>query len=375
MPRLYLAPMEGLGCRAFRRALVFSCGGVDEACTAFIRVPGCRPPKAEQLRRAAARLVRSAYDSQELGDVPLAAQLMGSDPLFLAEATAALCDLGARRVDLNCGCPANTVTGRGAGSSLLREPALLSDCLRAMVAAAASRGASVSVKMRSGFADASGFEQRLAAVAAAGVSLVTLHPRTRQQGYSGHADWGRVAQAARLLPVPVVGSGDLTSAERALAAAAQSGCHGVMLGRGAAADPLLFARIRAAAGRGQPVPPGEEAARVAAFLRRFWAELEEAPPAGRAAAARGRGAAELARFRLGKLKQLCAHLLRHSEAMEPALRRLLRSPPDSDAEAALRLALDAVAEHWRGPPAEREPLDTFSSRHAYAAPPEASCVA
>jgi tRNA-dihydrouridine synthase len=99
--------------------------------------------------------------------------------------------------------------------------------------------------MRSGFADASGFEQRLAAVAAAGVSLVTLHPRTRQQGYSGHADWGRVAQAARLLPVPVVGSGDLTSAERALAAAAQSGCHGVMLGRAAYQNPILLTDVDA----------------------------------------------------------------------------------------------------------------------------------
>ena len=359
--------MEGLGDRAFRRALIFSCGGVDEACTSFIRVPGCRPPTSVQLLRAAGRLARSNYDRDELGETPLAAQLMGSDPVFLAAATAALCDAGAARVDLNCGCPASTVTGRGAGSSLLRQPEVLTACLEAMVAAAHARGAVVSVKLRSGFNDTHGFESRLAAVAATGVSMVTLHPRTRLQGYSGRADWGLVAEAVRLLhPLPVVGSGDVTTAAAALAAAADSGCAGVMLGRGAAADPLLFRRIRAARGLGLPVLPADEAARVVTFLHRYWEELGEVVPPRSTGAAGGRSAAQLSRYRLGKLKQLCSYLLRHSDAMAPQLRVLLRTPPDGDAAAALERATDTVWQHWNGPPVDREPLDSFSNRHAYA---------
>lgn len=109
-PALFLAPMEGLADRPFRRALAAVVGGFDEACTEFIRIPGAAPDTEAQLRRAAARLTEGAYDARELTSLPhgspLAVQLMGSLPHFLAAATEHLVGtLGAHRVDLNCGCP------------------------------------------------------------------------------------------------------------------------------------------------------------------------------------------------------------------------------------------------------------------------------
>ena len=98
--------MEGLGDRPFRRALAGTVGGFDEACTEFIRIPGCLPDTHAQLLKAAAKLTSAAYDARELDDTPLAAQLMGSIPEFLGEAALHLSGtLGAHRVDLNCGCP------------------------------------------------------------------------------------------------------------------------------------------------------------------------------------------------------------------------------------------------------------------------------
>ena len=98
--------MEGLGDRPFRRALASTVGGFDEACTEFIRIPGCLPDTHAQLLKAAAKLTSGAYDARELGHLPLAAQLMGSVPEFLGEAARHLAGtLGAHRVDLNCGCP------------------------------------------------------------------------------------------------------------------------------------------------------------------------------------------------------------------------------------------------------------------------------
>ena len=105
-PALFLAPMEGLGDRPFRRALASTVGGFDEACTEFIRIPGCMPDTHAQLLKAAAKLTSGAYDARELGHLPLAAQLMGSVPEFLGEAARHLAGtLGAHRIDLNCGCP------------------------------------------------------------------------------------------------------------------------------------------------------------------------------------------------------------------------------------------------------------------------------
>src|SRR5690242_20501373 len=110
-PYLFLAPMEGVGDKPFRKAMA-SIGGFDEAVTEFIRVP-CN---------AHVESLAKIYEAEELSPIPLAAQIMGSDPYLMAEMGKELVKRGAKRIDINCGCPSNTVTGKGAGSSLLKNP-------------------------------------------------------------------------------------------------------------------------------------------------------------------------------------------------------------------------------------------------------------
>lgn len=368
-PPLFLAPMEGLGDRAFRRALALSFGehNVDEACTEFIRIPGVLPPSEGQVHKSAARLTRAAYSSTELGSTPLAAQIMGSDPAFLAAATSHLAgSLGAHRVDLNCGCPANTVTGRGAGSSLLRIPAALHACVEAMVRAAEPHGAVVSVKLRAGYDDTSLFEDNLRAAIDAGASLLTLHPRTRKQGYSGAADWGLTERAVRFVaPVHVIGNGDVTTVAKAKLLHSMTNCAGVMIGRGAAQDPLIFWRIKAAYGAAPEIAAHTEAALVETFLRRYHDELALAPEPRSVKAAGGRTSEELSRFRTGKLKQLANYLLRANADMQRELKGVLHTPPETSCDALLEQIVDSVRNHWHGPPSEAGLVDTFSSRNQY----------
>uniref|UniRef100_A0A383VKB7 tRNA-dihydrouridine(47) synthase [NAD(P)(+)] n=1 Tax=Tetradesmus obliquus TaxID=3088 RepID=A0A383VKB7_TETOB len=217
--------MENLADKPARIALKQAIGGFDEACTEFIRVPG-RSDKPS----ATTRGICAAYDAFELGDVPLAAQLMGSNVQLLAAAAERLVHVkGAPRIDLNCGCPANVVTGGGAGSSLV---------------AAVGASAAVSVKMRSGFTDTSLFRENLLAVQEAGAHFVTVHPRTKSQSYNGRADWALIAEAKQLLSIPVIGNGDVVSVGSAFAMLQQTGCDGLMVGRGALQDPLLFHRLK-----------------------------------------------------------------------------------------------------------------------------------
>ena len=121
-PYLQLAPMEGVGDFAFRKAMA-SIGGFDEAVKDFLRVP----------RNAHIPSLARVYNADELAPIPLAAQLMGSEPELMAEMAQEIVRRGAHRIDINCGCPSNTVTGRGAGSSLLKDPGFLHDVAKAVV--------------------------------------------------------------------------------------------------------------------------------------------------------------------------------------------------------------------------------------------------
>ncbi|HKY99892.1 MAG TPA: tRNA-dihydrouridine synthase family protein, partial [Rhabdochlamydiaceae bacterium] len=123
-PYLILAPMEGVGDRCFRRAIA-SIGGFDEAVKDFLRVPS----------NAHVKSLAVAYQAQEIVPYPLAAQIMGSDPDLMAAMAKELEKRGAPRIDVNCGCPSNTVTGRGAGSSLLKNPDFLHQIVKEVVRA------------------------------------------------------------------------------------------------------------------------------------------------------------------------------------------------------------------------------------------------
>ena len=230
-PYLQLAPMEGVGDRCFRKAIA-SIGGFDEAVRDFIRVP--REPHIPSLAKL--------YEADELGSIPLAAQLMGSEPEHMAEMAREMEKRGAPRIDVNCGCPSNTVTGRGAGSSLLKEPRFLHEVARAVVQAVSIP---VTLKMRSGFEDISLFEENLKAAEESGVRYITLHPRTKVDGYGPPARWDLIARAKSLLKIPLVGNGDILTVEDALKMLETTGCDGLMIGRGSVINPFIFHQIKA----------------------------------------------------------------------------------------------------------------------------------
>lgn len=230
-PFLILAPMEGVGDRTFRKAMSVV-GGYDEGVTEFISVP-CNAHVAS---------LAKVYLAGETAPIPLAAQLMGADPELMALMSQEIAKRGAKRIDLNCGCPSKTVTGRGAGSSLLKEPSHLFQVARAMVQAV---DVPVTLKMRSGFADTSLFKENLLAAQESGVRYITLHPRTKVDGYGPPAKWEMIALAKSILTIPVVGNGDILNVDDALRMLKMTHCDALMVGRGAVINPFIFHQIRA----------------------------------------------------------------------------------------------------------------------------------
>eukprot|EP01026_Neomeris_dumetosa_P075062 TRINITY_DN7879_c0_g1_i5.p1 TRINITY_DN7879_c0_g1~~TRINITY_DN7879_c0_g1_i5.p1 ORF type:complete len:417 (-),score=52.93 TRINITY_DN7879_c0_g1_i5:158-1408(-) len=299
-PGLFLAPMENLGDRTFRMSHAQTIGGFDEACTEFIRVPD----RGSNSRTQARSLARK-YNACELTDVPLGVQLMGSNPEIMGEVTNALIELKQPpRIDINCGCPANASTGSGAGSSLLKTPDVLFNVVKGVVEGSDNR-VLVTVKLRSGFNDTSLFEDNLLAAQLAGASFVTVHPRTKSQGYKGQADWGMIKRAKDLLRIPVIGNGDILSVNDVVSMIEMTNCDAVMIGRGAVRDPLLFLRIRSFFLSVQNDMLGDEFQLIVNFLTQFYkntfdvltmdSSKENVPP-------------YIDKILMGRLKQLVSYL-------------------------------------------------------------------
>ena len=175
---------------------------------------------------------------------PIGVQIFGSDADVLAEAARRLDELSPDLIDLNFGCPARKILKSRAGASFMEDPARVAVAVRSL-ASGSSRP--VSVKLRSG-PDA----QRLTVVEAArcaeaeGAAAITVHARTTKQGFSGRADWDVIAQVKAAVRIPVIGNGDVLTADDMLRMFKQTGCDGVMIGRGALGNPWIFAACRAA---------------------------------------------------------------------------------------------------------------------------------
>lgn len=229
-PTLILAPMEGVGDRVFRRAMA-KVGGFDFAVRDFLRVPRC----------AHVVSLASVYQADELAPIPLVAQLMGSELDLMAAMAQEIEKRGAPWIDINCGCPSQTVTGRGAGSSLLKDPSFLHEVAKAVVNAVKIP---ISLKMRSGYEDISLFRENLKAAEESGVCYITLHPRTKVDGYGPPARWDLIAEAKSLLKIPLVGNGDILTVEDAINMLRQTQCDALMIGRGSLIDPFIFHAIK-----------------------------------------------------------------------------------------------------------------------------------
>lgn len=190
-------------------------------------------------------------------DAPVGAQLVGCDPDVMGEAAARVESMGFALVDLNLGCPVPKVVCKGGGSQLLKEPETARRIFSRVVQSV--KRVPVTVKMRLGYCDATGHEAATIARIAqdCGVSAIAVHGRTREQGYSGCANYDAIGLVKEAVSIPVFGNGDVVDAPSALRLRQVSGCDGVMLGRGALGNPWIYRQIEAAiAGDTPPASPG-----------------------------------------------------------------------------------------------------------------------
>ena len=238
--QIALAPMEGLVDDILRDVLT-GVGGVDWCVTEFIRVSDRLLP-ASSFHRLAPELQRGAATR---AGTPLRVQLLGSDPLCLADNAAYACSLGAPAIDLNFGCPAKTVNKSRGGAILLNEPELLYSILRE-VRKAVPGSIPVTAKMRLGFDSKEGALDCARALVDGGAEQLMVHARTKVEGYKPPAHWEWVARVKDAVNVPVFANGDIWTVDDWRRCREVSGVEDIMLGRGLVCRPDLARQISAA---------------------------------------------------------------------------------------------------------------------------------
>lgn len=242
--RLFVAPMAGVTDRPFRH-LCRSLGAgyaVSEMVTAI--------PSLWNSTKTRRRLDHAGETT------PIAVQIAGTEPRQMADAARFNIDHGAQIIDINMGCPAKKVCNAWAGSALMQDEPLALRIVEAVVAACAPQGVAVTLKMRTGWSPAHRNAPRLARSAAdAGVAMLTVHGRTRDQGYRGTAEHDTVAEIKSQVAVPVVANGDIDSPERARDVLQRTGADALMIGRAAQGRPWIFREIGHYLATGEHLPP------------------------------------------------------------------------------------------------------------------------
>ena len=242
--RLFAAPMAGVTDRPFRMLCKRLGAGyaVSEMVTS---------------RRELWNSLKTSRRADHRGESdPIAVQIAGTDAAMMAEAAAYNVARGAQIIDINMGCPAKKVCSKWAGSALMQDEPLAAAIIEAVVAACAPHGVPVTLKMRTGWCASERNAVRIARLAeAAGVAMVTVHGRTREQGYGGEAEYDTIAAVKAALAIPVVANGDIDSPRKARAVLEATKADAIMIGRAAQGRPWIFREIEHFLATGELLPP------------------------------------------------------------------------------------------------------------------------
>jgi nifR3 family TIM-barrel protein len=241
-PATVLAPMAGVTDTVFRRFIrnLDGCGLIMTEFTSSHGVSAALDAESRSIKRFNRTVAR--YLAFEPEEHPISAQLFGSDPEVMAEAARVCEDLGFDFVDINFGCPVKKVVKCNGGSGLLRDLPLVETILRTVRSA---NKIPLTCKFRAGWNDQELVMTQMGRLAEdCGLQAVALHPRTREQGYSGRADWNRIAALKDAVTIPVIGNGDILSPEDAIRMVEETRCDAVMIGRTASSNPWIFRQIQ-----------------------------------------------------------------------------------------------------------------------------------
>ena len=240
---VFLAPMAGITDQPTRQIVYEQSEGNVTLVSEMVAINALSRKNAKTYRIADVR--KEKY--------PVIVQLVGADPSLFADAAQLAAELGAAGIDINMGCPVRKITTSGAGSALMKTPRLAADIIKATVEAVRLN---VSVKFRKGWDNEDVNAVEFAKMCEDnGAAFVTVHGRTRAQGYSGTADWQIIADVKKAVKIPVIGNGDISSPEKAKQMMEQTGVDGVMIGRAALGAPWLPGQVDAFLHGRQPYVP------------------------------------------------------------------------------------------------------------------------